>query len=97
LTGTGLDQVSAVPDAVFQVTNYRDVRRTCQVTVDAFRPANKKPEVHISEPLFLEARGTGTTFVPMFGGTNGWRYEVVVSSVGGEEAFAPVTNRWKVP
>ncbi len=96
LKGTGLDEVSTVPDAVFQVTNHSDVRRTCQVTVDAFRPGNEKPEVHIGSPSFLQPHSSDVTFVPAFGGTNGWRYEVVITSVEGDEAFAPVTNRWTI-
>ena len=96
LKGTGLDEVSAVSEAVFQVTNHSDSRLTCQVSVNAFRSGKERPEVQNSEPLFLEAHSTDATFVPAFGGTNGWRYEVVISSTGGEQAFAPVTNRWSV-
>jgi hypothetical protein len=86
-----------MPSAVFEVTNHSDVRLTCQVTVDAFRPGSDKAEVHDSEPRFLGTHAAELKFVPVFEGTNGWRFEAVVSSVAGEEAFAPVTNRWTIP
>jgi len=91
----GLDL--SMPAAAFEVSNHTDVRLTCQVAVDAFRPGSDKPEVHDSEPRFLSSHASELLFIPVFEGTNGWRYEVVVSSGAGEGAFAPVTNRWTIP
>jgi len=93
LPGSGLDVKMAA--SVFKVTNHGDVHLTCQVTVDGFRPGSEKSEVHVSEPSFLDSRAVGLIFVPVFEGSNGWRYEVVVSWP--EESFAPVTNRWTIP
>ncbi len=74
----GLDVL--MPEAAFQVTNHSDVRLTCQVTVDAFRPGSNKSEVHTSEFSVVGAHNTEVFFEPVFKGTNGWRYVAVVSS-----------------
>ena len=44
LGGTGLDEVSKMPDAAFLVTNHTSARLTCQVTVDAFKPTSADSE-----------------------------------------------------
>jgi hypothetical protein len=95
--GTGLEV--AMPTSVFQVTNHSDVRLTCQVTVDAFRPGSNRSEVHVSQPSLLGSRAAEVIFVPVLESSHGWRYDVVVDVVDSwpQKDFAPATNRRTIP
>jgi hypothetical protein len=92
-----MPSLSDQTEALFVVTNHSSSRVTYQLRVDGFKPGQATAETQHSEPGFLAGHAVDVIRVFSPGGSNQWRFLVVLSTPANAVVYPPVTNEWSTP
>ena len=92
-----MPSLRSTTEALFEVTNHRNTRVTYQLSVDGFKPRSDHAELQHAEPGFLDGHAAEVVRVFTPGGSNQWRFLVVLSTPANDVIYPPVTNQWSTP